>query len=559
MTITSTTVSVTYAGDDSSTNFAVPFAFYGLDEITVRLRDAAGALTLLTRGVQYNVTGGAGATGTVVATAAPSAGTYWVIRRQTARTQQVVYADYDPFPAPTHELAIDRLTAQSQETDESVGRSLRGPIGDGAVDALPMATTRAGKYLMFDGGGQPTVGVPSGTGAPISAGMTPVVAAATPGVALLLLLGGLSTATVSAATGSTRSASGSDGNKMIRRSNSGTLMVDTLPGSGMGIMAAGWMTYLNNSDTTAMLVVQVGSGATLDGGTGYIYIGPGQTVGFLSDGTKYFSMGADARARCGAALTIYVATTGSDNNHGLSAAAPVLTPKKAVALLYQRFDHNGFAPTIRIADGTYTAGTEGHIYVLGCPVGIGYFYIVGNTTTWANVVLTATGSTVVNAGGGVNVFINGAKVTATGTTTSTVAAGQAFTAYGGANILFGQIDFGACNVCHMSATQAGACNSLGQAYKITAGSVEHVAASQLGLIITTGSTVTLVGTPGFSFFGYIGSNSTWDAKTMTFVGSATGYRFGMANNATIETGSSGTTTYFPGNAYAAPPSGCQYS
>jgi hypothetical protein len=279
----------------------------------------------------------------------------------------------------------------------------------------------------------------------------------------------------------------------------------------------------------------------------------------LSDGVKYFSMGADARARCGAALTIYVATTGSDTNHGLSAASPVLTPKKAAALLYQRFDHNGFAPTIRIADGTYAAGAEGHIYVLGCPVGIGYFYIVGNTTTWANVLLTAAGSTVVNAGGGVNVFINGAKVTATGTTTSTVAAGQAFTAYGGANILYGQIDFGACDVCHMSATQAGACNSLGQAYKITGGSVEHVAASQLGLIITTGSTVTLVGTPAFTFFGYIGSNSTWDAKTMTFVGGATGYRFGMANNATIETGSSGTTTYFPGNAYVAPPSGCQYS
>lgn len=559
MTITSTSVSVSYAGDDSSVNFAVPFAFFGADEITVRLRDAAGALTLLTRGVQYNVTGGAGSTGTIVATAAPSAGTTWIVRRQTARTQQVIYTDYDPFPAPTHELAIDRLTAQSQETDESVGRALRGPIGDGSVDALPIATTRAGNYLLFDSAGQPTVGVPSGTGAPVSAGMTPVVAAATPAAALLLLLGGLSTATVSSATGSTRTAGSADGNKMIRRSNSGTLMVDTLPGSGSGIMAAGWMTYLNNSDTAAMLVVQVGSGATLDGGTGFVYIGPGQTVGFLSDGLKYFSMGADARARCGAALTIYVAPSGSDSNHGLSAASPVLTPKKAAALLYQRFDHNGFAPTIQLADGTYTVVGEEHFKLRGPPAGAGYFSIVGNTTTWANVVLTTTGSSVISAGGGVNVFVNGCKVTATGTTTPTVAAGQAFVAYGAANIFFGQIDFGACDVCHMSATQAGACNSLGQPYKITGGSVEHVAASQLGLIITTGSTVTLVGTPAFTFFGYIGSNSTWDAKTMTFVGGATGYRFGMANNATIETGSSGTTTYFPGNAYVAPPSGCQYS
>jgi hypothetical protein len=191
MTITSTAVSISYIGDGTTTSFAVPFAFFGPDEIAVYSVTTAGLYTLLSRGIDYNVTGGNDATGAIVAVLAPAIGLTWTIRRRTARTQQVDYIDFDPFPAGTTETALDRLTAQSQENDESIGRTLRAPIGEAGIAQLPIASLRASKYLGFDSSGTPTtLAQPVGSSA-VSGAMAPVILSASTAAALALL-GGLS-------------------------------------------------------------------------------------------------------------------------------------------------------------------------------------------------------------------------------------------------------------------------------------------------------------------------------------------------------------------------------
>ncbi|WP_374314584.1 hypothetical protein [Dongia sp.] len=124
MTISTTTSRVTYAGDGSTVSFAVPFIFFGADEIDVIERSlASGGETLKVLTTDYAVSGGGGAGGTVTALMPPGSDKSWTIARRTNRTQEVDYTPNDPFPAETHERALDRLTALIQELDDKLGRA----------------------------------------------------------------------------------------------------------------------------------------------------------------------------------------------------------------------------------------------------------------------------------------------------------------------------------------------------------------------------------------------------------------------------------------------------
>lgn len=159
MTLSTTVARVDYAGNGSTTAFPVPFAFFGLDELQVIERtDATGIEFTLTRGAQYTVSGGDGSPGTVTAIVAPAAGKRWAIIRATARTQGADYVENDPFPAETHERALDRLTAIAQEVEAANTRNLRVPATDSAAGlVIPSSVDRANKVLAFDASGVPTV------------------------------------------------------------------------------------------------------------------------------------------------------------------------------------------------------------------------------------------------------------------------------------------------------------------------------------------------------------------------------------------------------------------
>jgi hypothetical protein len=157
MTVSTQATRVAYAGDGGSVAFAVPFPFFDPADLEVIARETAtGVETPRALGADYTVAGGNGATGTVTAAVAPPVGTEWVIRRRTGRVQGTDYVPHDPFPAESHERALDRLTLIAQELDEDSGRALKLPKGEaGAPATIPARPVRAGHLLGFDAGGAP--------------------------------------------------------------------------------------------------------------------------------------------------------------------------------------------------------------------------------------------------------------------------------------------------------------------------------------------------------------------------------------------------------------------
>ncbi len=77
---------------------------------------------------------------------------------------------------------------------------------------------------------------------------------------------------------------------LTRRSNSGTAMADTLPGTS-GALANGWFAIVENVDATGTNVIGVGGGGTINQGlnTGSIYILPGETWFIQSRGVGVYN------------------------------------------------------------------------------------------------------------------------------------------------------------------------------------------------------------------------------------------------------------------------------
>jgi len=163
MTVSSTTTRKSANGDGSNDTFSYNFKIFDDDDITVVIRtDSTGAETTKTKTTHYTVTGvGSASGGNVVFTSGniPASGETVVLLRTTARTQLTDYVANDPFPAATHEDALDKLTFIVQELEEEIGRSLK--VSQTNVIATSEftadATARANKILGFDGSGDLTV------------------------------------------------------------------------------------------------------------------------------------------------------------------------------------------------------------------------------------------------------------------------------------------------------------------------------------------------------------------------------------------------------------------
>tara|TARA_R100001463_G_scaffold44124_1_gene91812 strand:- start:7350 stop:9533 length:2184 start_codon:yes stop_codon:yes gene_type:complete len=134
---------VSYTGNGSTTSFAVTFPFQGTGasaELEVIERTiATGAEATKSYSTHYTVTGGNGSTGAVVAGSAPADTVQWHIRRKTTQTQTTDYVANDPFPAETHETALDRsmMVAQEQQSDIDKSVSFPDTYTGGASSKLP--------------------------------------------------------------------------------------------------------------------------------------------------------------------------------------------------------------------------------------------------------------------------------------------------------------------------------------------------------------------------------------------------------------------------------------
>ena len=153
MTISTTESRISYNGNGVTTVFAFPYRFLANADIVVVEVSSTGVETLKALTTDYTLTGvGDDAGGSVTMLVAPASGTRLVIYRNTAITQETDYISGDPFPAETHERALDRLTMIAQEIGSDADRSIKVPVGDSSSlsTTLPAAANRLDRLIAFD-------------------------------------------------------------------------------------------------------------------------------------------------------------------------------------------------------------------------------------------------------------------------------------------------------------------------------------------------------------------------------------------------------------------------
>ena len=160
MTVSSTTTKNSYSGNASTTTFAYGFKIFANTDLTVILRSAAGTETVQTLTTHYSVTNaGVDSGGNVVFVSAPASGVTVVIRRNIAQTQTTDYTANDPFPAESHEDALDRLTFIAQQQQEELDRAIKLSRTNTmtSTEFTTSAANRANKILAFDTSGELSV------------------------------------------------------------------------------------------------------------------------------------------------------------------------------------------------------------------------------------------------------------------------------------------------------------------------------------------------------------------------------------------------------------------
>jgi hypothetical protein len=153
MTISTTESRISYNGNGATTVFSFPYRFLANADLKVVEVSAAGVETLKTIASDYTLTGaGDDAGGSVTMLVAPVTGTRLIIYRDTGITQETDYISGDPFPAETHERALDRLTMIAQEIGSDADRAIKVPVGDSSSlnTTLPAALNRLDRLIAFD-------------------------------------------------------------------------------------------------------------------------------------------------------------------------------------------------------------------------------------------------------------------------------------------------------------------------------------------------------------------------------------------------------------------------
>ena len=130
MTVSVSDNRVKYTGTGALKSFDVPFPVIAEGDLSVWLTDresSADVLQVLTTNYTVSIaTDNQSALVTFVA--APTDSNFVTIARVIPITQLTDYVANDPFPAETHEDAIDKLTMICQQLDDQLGRAVAIPI-----------------------------------------------------------------------------------------------------------------------------------------------------------------------------------------------------------------------------------------------------------------------------------------------------------------------------------------------------------------------------------------------------------------------------------------------
>lgn len=113
MTVATTQISEVWTGDASSVTFPIPFPFLDRAHLIVWKETSGGIQTAMA--IQTATGEGEPSGGSITLTEPVGEGFTLHVRRNTPKTQETDYVPHDPFPADSHERALDKLTMIVQE------------------------------------------------------------------------------------------------------------------------------------------------------------------------------------------------------------------------------------------------------------------------------------------------------------------------------------------------------------------------------------------------------------------------------------------------------------
>lgn len=155
MTIQQETTRSDYVGSGNTSVFTVGFPYQSASDLLVlELNTTTNAVTTLVLNSDYTESSG---TITLTNGNLPVGYTLSIIRAMSV-LQLTSYTVNSPFPAKSHEAALDKLTMLVQQLKEQLSRTVTfSPADVNIVNTLPPSGLRAGQYLAFDSSGNPTV------------------------------------------------------------------------------------------------------------------------------------------------------------------------------------------------------------------------------------------------------------------------------------------------------------------------------------------------------------------------------------------------------------------
>ena len=181
MAISSTTTKNSASANGTQHSFPYSFKIFADGDLTVIVRSANGTETVKSLNTDYIVTNAGNANGGNVlfkfntgnsndahfssSDKRPQSGETVLIRRNLTLTQGTDYVENDPFPAESHENALDRITMIAQQLQEAIDRSLKISRTNTMTNTefTVGATDRANKILSFDSAGEITITTAMGT------------------------------------------------------------------------------------------------------------------------------------------------------------------------------------------------------------------------------------------------------------------------------------------------------------------------------------------------------------------------------------------------------------
>lgn len=150
MTVSNQVSRVIYNGDGSQTSFPITFVYNDTAQVKAVLVASDGAETEWTLGSEYTVNTSNNTLNTEVGYT-PASGQKLVVYRQVALTQETAYPSNDPFPAASHEAALDKLTLISQQLQDELKRSIKQSISTSGEITFPAPA--ADKLIGWNGDG----------------------------------------------------------------------------------------------------------------------------------------------------------------------------------------------------------------------------------------------------------------------------------------------------------------------------------------------------------------------------------------------------------------------